>query len=99
MDTNIRPPPRARRVDSTSIADLIDVLIGNLNGQSNTSVYRYLGRRLGIHPTTVLRYHRGRLQTVVMPIMRAITTQVDGCAMEGRANQVIHTTNRGTTTQ
>ena len=63
MDTNIRPPPRARRVDSSSIADLIDVLIGNLNGQSNTSVYRYLGRRLGIHPTTVLRYHRGRLQT------------------------------------
>ena len=63
MDRTTRPPPRSRRVESTSIAELIDTIIGSLDGQSNTSVYRYIGQRLGIHPTTVLRYHRGRLRT------------------------------------
>ncbi len=85
MDTNIRPPPRARRIDSTSIAELIDTLIERLDGHSNTSVYRYLGQRLGIHPTTVLRYHRGRLRTappeVASEVRKLLTTVQENGAL------------------
>ncbi len=72
MDATTRAPTRNRRVDSNSIADLIDAVIAGLDGHSNTSVYRYLGQRLGIHPTTVLRYHRGRLRTAPPEVLTEV---------------------------
>jgi len=59
-------------VDSDSVADLIEAVIQQLEGHSNTSVYRYLGHRLGIHPTTVLRYHRGRLRTAPPEVLTEV---------------------------
>lgn len=72
MDGTTRPPPHPQRVDSDSVADLIDAVTHQLDGNSNTSVYRYLGQRLGIHPTTVLRYHRGRLRTAPPEVLAEV---------------------------
>ena len=54
------PSPTAR-VSSLAIAEVIDSVVEQLGEDSPAPVYQYLGRRLGIHPTTILRYHRGSL--------------------------------------
>ncbi len=63
MSTKARVPPRLDRVPSQAIADVIDEILDCTEEQSASSVYRALGHRLGIHSTTLLRYHQGRLRS------------------------------------
>ncbi len=68
------------RVESDAIAETIDAITAGLDHSSSTSVYQYLGQRLGVHPTTLLRYHRGNLRTapaVVLAEARALLKKVE----------------------
>lgn len=65
----VTPPAPAARVSSDALAEVIDSVVEHLGEDSPAPVYQYLGRRLGIHPTTILRYHRGSLRTAPIPVM------------------------------
>jgi len=66
---HVSAPSPTARVSSEALAEVIDTVVGLLGEDSPAPVYQYLGRRLGIHPTTILRYHRGSLRTAPNLVM------------------------------
>lgn len=63
-------PPHAGRIPSDSIAKVIDEILRLDSDGSPSAVYRLLALRLGIHSTTLLRYHQGRLQSAPPVVLR-----------------------------
>jgi hypothetical protein len=51
------------RVASDQIRERIEAVLGALGQDEHQFLYRYLADRAEVHPTTVLRYHRGELRT------------------------------------
>jgi len=64
---------RPRRVPSRAIAKVIDEILQHTGASSAASVYRLLARRLGVHTTTLLRYHQCRLQSAPRPVLTEVT--------------------------
>jgi len=65
--------PRGRtRVEAVSVARALDEIIERRQLQRPYALYREIARDTGVHPTTVLRYHQGRLSTA-RGIVRART--------------------------
>ena len=52
-----------RRVPAGHVASTLDEIIELTGLQRPYKLYRFLADRTGVHPTTVLRYHHGRLGT------------------------------------
>jgi len=63
-------PPHAGRIPSDSIAKVIDEILALDSDGSPSTVYRLLALRLGIHSTTLLRYHQGRLHSAPPVVLR-----------------------------
>jgi hypothetical protein len=82
MSTTAHVPPRLDRVPSQAIADIIDEILACTEEQSASSVYRALGHRLGIHSTTLLRYHQGRLRSAPPEVL------AEARRLLGRARQI-----------
>ena len=59
-----RTGDRRKRVESSLAAAAIDDIVGALRSCSTSAVYRTIARKSGLHPVTVMRYHRGELRTV-----------------------------------
>lgn len=59
--TGDRPSPA--RVPASSIARALDEIIERRKLKQPYALYRQIARDAGVHPTTVLRYHTGRLTT------------------------------------
>ncbi len=58
-----RPAMLPGRVPAETVRERIEQVLGALGKDEHQFLYRYLAQRAGIHPTTVLRYHRGELRT------------------------------------
>jgi len=52
-----------RRVPASRIKQKIDDVLDALGLDEQQFIYRYLADQIGLHPTTVLRYHRGELNS------------------------------------
>jgi hypothetical protein len=57
------PETVPRRVPADEVARTLDEIIELTGLQRPYKLYRYLADQTGVHPTTVLRYHHGRLGT------------------------------------
>ena len=55
--------PGATRVATASVSARLDAIQALLELDYGQALYRYISRKTGIHTTTLLRYHLGRLQT------------------------------------
>jgi hypothetical protein len=60
---------RPRRVPAASVRAILEAILGRLGIELAAPLYRYLYQQTGIHPTTLLRYHRGRLATAPEPLL------------------------------
>jgi len=60
------------RVTSARAARAIETMLESLPSCPPTRLYRFLGRELGAHPVTFLRYHRGDLKSVSRPQLKAL---------------------------
>ena len=65
-----------RRVDAGSVARALDEIMESLPGVRPYTIYRHLARKVGVHPTTVLRYHQGYLRTADATLHKAVTELV-----------------------
>ena len=63
VDTSDDPTRKPRRVPSARVREVIGEIHRALGPNQNQFLFRYLADRLDMHPTTVLRYHTGDLQT------------------------------------
>ncbi len=63
-------PMQSGRVPSESIAKAIDEILTLDDDGTPSNVYRLLALRLGIHSTTLLRYHQGRLHSAPPVVLR-----------------------------
>lgn len=68
---------RPRRVPSRAIAEVIDEILRLIGDSSAAPVYRLLACRLGIHTTTLLRYHQQRLRSAPRPVLTEATRVLD----------------------
>jgi hypothetical protein len=55
--------PQEARVSAGSVAASIEAIRAQLGLETSHPLYRFIAREAGVHPTTLLRYHRGRLGT------------------------------------
>ena len=60
------PTRSLRRVPSARVGEVLDEIQKALGPRQSQFLYRYVADRLDVHPTTVLRYHTGDLQTAPM---------------------------------
>lgn len=63
-------PMQSGRIPSESIARVIDEILALDAEGSPSNVYRVLALRLGVHSTTLLRYHQGRLHSAPPVVLR-----------------------------
>ena len=61
--TSDDPTRSPRRVPSARVREILDEIRRALRPRQRQFLYRYVADRLDMHPTTVLRYHTGDLQT------------------------------------
>lgn len=73
------------RVAARQIRDRIEAVLGTLGQDEHQFLYRYLAERAGVHPTTVLRYHRGELRTAP----RRLLTLLDDLQRRISAGEVV----------
>lgn len=62
-DSNRLKAGGATRVSAASICASLDAIRSLLGMEFSIPLYRYISQKTGIHPTTLLRYHRGCLNT------------------------------------
>lgn len=63
-------PAKRRRVPSSWLAHTLDEILLDVGLRERQFLYRYLGDRAGVHPTTILRYHLGELATAPQDLFR-----------------------------
>jgi len=57
------PLTQPGRVPTEQVQEAIEQVLAALGQDEHQFLYRYLAQRMAVHPTTVLRYHRGELRT------------------------------------
>ena len=82
-DTVLDALQRPRRVPSQAIAEVIDEILALIGDSSAASVYRLLSCRLGVHTTTLLRYHQQRLRSAPMPVLTEATRVLEEVKTSG----------------
>lgn len=75
-----RPRTRSSRVPAAEVRERIDSIQHALGLDEQQFLYRYLAQQVGMHPTTVLRYHRGDLQTAPAELVDALQALDDRIA-------------------
>jgi len=76
-DTPVDALQRPRRVPSRAIAEVIDQILEHSGDSSAAPVYRLLACRLGVHTTTLLRYHQQRLRSAPDPVLAEANRVLD----------------------
>jgi len=76
----VRPRNRSSRVPAERVREHIDSIQHALGLDEQQFLYRYLAQQVGMHPTTVLRYHRGDLQTAPSELLVALQQLEDSIA-------------------
>jgi len=62
-----------RRVPSARVREKIDAILDALGLDEQQFLYRYLAEQIGLHATTVLRYHRGELHSAPADLLAVAT--------------------------
>jgi len=63
---------RTGRVPVIEVRARIETLLASVCAEEQQYLYRHLAEKIGLHPTTVLRYHQGELHTAPAALLDAI---------------------------
>ncbi len=70
----VPPTVRSARVSTAEFRRKFDALYQRLGAEQRQPLYRELARRIGMHPTSVLRYYRGDLRTAPRRLVDELDT-------------------------